>query len=425
MKLLHHKWMTVVLAISAPPLVLISGGCAEASPSMTAAQVQPSAHEHEGEDGHGGGAAHAEHEGQAHQGHEGEKVVNLSPREIKEFGVEVRSAEPGTVKLTRTLPGEVVLNPTGVAHVVPRVPGVVREVRVGVGDHVEEGEVMAVLISRELARAKSEYLAALTRLDLAKADFQRARKLWQQNITSEAEYLQAKQALAEARLDVRLAKRELQALGLSKKELERLKDQPHQSLARYELTGPISGEVIERHLTEGEVAHRDPTHPPFVIADMSNVWVKLTVYPDDLAAIQPGQKVVVTTKDARLKATGTIAYVSPTVEEATRTATARVVLENPEGKWKPGLFVTGRVITGTPSSQVVVPKSALQTLDGEKVVFVKTREGFKPQPVEVGRSNGQRVQIVSGLKPGQRYAAANAFILKAALLEGTFSGHHH
>ncbi|MDN5850732.1 MAG: efflux RND transporter periplasmic adaptor subunit [Nitrococcus sp.] len=413
------RWIAAALCVAVLALPLALGGCMESGETTGKASVQAAGREHASKSGQIGASDHGE------QGHtEKEMLVNLTPAQIMELGIELRTAQSGTVKLGRSLPGEVTLNPNRLAHVIPRVPGVVSEVRVIVGDRVKEGEVMAVLISRELAQAKSAYLATLTRLDLAKANFQRAEDLWRQQITAEADYLVARQALEEARVTAQLAERELYTLGVAQDTVANLPEQPAQNLARYALTAPIGGEVIRRHAIEGEVLHEDPAEPPFVVADLSNVWVQLTVYPKDLAAVRPGQKVMITAGQG-LQATGTIAYVSPVVGEATRTAKARVVLKNPEGRWKPGLFVTGHVRTDDLWAEVVVPKSALQTVDGQSVVFVQTPEGFKPQPVEVGRSNAKLAQIVSGLKPGQSYVAANGFILKAEMLKSTFGGHGH
>lgn len=422
MNISSNHWMAAALWAAALMLPMTLGGCTESGEAPVEAQTDPAKHEHDGEAGHAGESGHGEHEEE--EDHAEEALVNLTPAEMNEFGIELCTAGPGTVELSRSLPGEVILNPNRVAHITPRVPGVVSEVRVTVGDHVKQGEVMAVLISRELAQAKSAYLAALSRLDLAEANFQRAEDLWRQEITSEADYLAARQALEEARVNARLAERELYALGLVEEKVANLAEQPEQNLARYELTAPIDGEVVQRRVTEGEVLHENPAEPPFVVADLSNVWVQLTVYPKDLAAIRPGQEVTITA-DQGLETIGRIEYVSPVVGEATRTATARVVLENPDGLWKPGLFIQGHVQTDELVADVVVPRTALQTMDGRTIVFVQTPGEFEPRPVEVGRSNGKRVQIVSGLKPGQRYVAVNPFILKAEMTKGAFGGHAH
>lgn len=421
MNVSNHHWRTAALWAAVLALPMTLGGCGDSGETAAGAPAEAPEQGSAGKARHGGESGHSEHE---EEGHAEEALVNFTPAEIDEFGIELRTAGPGSIEFSRELPGEVVLNPTRVAHVTPRVPGVVTEVRVTVGERVEEGEVMAVLVSRDLAQAKSAYLAALSKLDLAEAEFRRAADLWQQKIIAEADYQAARAALDQARVAARLAERELYALGLSKAQVAALTEDPAQSLARYELTAPVTGEVLQRHLTEGEVVPQNPAEPPFVVADLSNVWVKLTVYPKDLAAIQPGQKVTISAGQGQ-EATGAIAYVSPIVGEGTRTATARVVLENRRGRWKPGLFVTGEVGTETLSAAVVVPKSALQTIEGQTVVFIEASEGFRPQPVEVGRTSGNSVQIVSGLEPGQRYVATNSFIVMAELTKSSFAGHSH
>jgi cobalt-zinc-cadmium efflux system membrane fusion protein len=123
---------------------------------------------------------------------------------------------------------------------------------------------------------------------------------------------------------------------------------------------------------------------------------------------------------------GTIAWVGPQVDEGTRTAKARLELSNPDGSLRPGLFVTARVAIGSSAAGIVVPKSALQTFENRTVLFVRTDEGFEPMPVEVGRQNGDAVEILTGLAAGQTYVSQGAFTLKAQLSKGAFGdGHNH
>ena len=114
------------------------------------------------------------------------------------------------------------------------------------------------------------------------------------------------------------------------------------------------------------------------------------------------------------------------VDEETRTATARVVLPNHGGHWKPGLFVKARLTIETVDVAVLVPKTALETIEERPVVFVQTNEGYKPQTVVLGRADELHVEIVGGLKSGQRYIAKNGFTLKAELGKSALGeGHAH
>jgi len=288
--------------------------------------------------------AHTQHDDSGEMdGHSEVPIVALSDEAMKEFGVEIRAASAGTIPIHRKLTGEIVVEPDRLAHIFPRFPGIVKDVRKRIGDRVKAGEVLAVIESNE-------------------------------------------------------------------------------SLATYEVKSLIAGTVGDMHLSLGEVV-ADDSHA-FTITDLSSVWANFSVYQKDLPYIKLGQRVTISAGPDAPQTTGTISYVSPIVDEETRTATARVVLPNPTGEWRPGLFVTGLVQIDAINAEVVVPKTALETYESQTVVFVQTDEGFRPQPVHVGRSNDATVEIISGLNPGQSYVAKNGFTLKAELEKATFSGGH-
>lgn len=345
--------------------------------------------------------------------------VELSTQELEEFGVKIGTAGPGMLKVHLELPGEVVVNPDRLAHLGPRVSGVVLEVRKNLGDPVRTGELMAVLESRELADLKSTYLAAKERLALARSIFRREKDLWKQKISAEQEYLQARQALAEAKVNLRSAEQKLHALGFSETYLADLPSHPDVSYTRYEIVAPFDGTVIAKHITLGEKLNNDSE--AFVIADLSSVWVNLSVYQRDLPFVHVGQPVTISPKEGSLEATGTISYMSPLLDEKTRTATARVVLANPDGRWRPGLFVSGNVTVDAIEVRVLAPQTALQQVDGRPSVFVETEKGFEPRPVKIGRTNGTHVEVLSGLEPGDRYVTFGAFTLKSELEKEAFA----
>jgi cobalt-zinc-cadmium efflux system membrane fusion protein len=197
-------------------------------------------------------------------------------------------------------------------------------------------------------------------------------------------------------------------------------------MSRYALKAPMSGTIIERNLVRGEFLKEEAERPPLVIADTGRVWVNLAVYQKDLARVVPGSKATVIFGHGIAPAEGVVDYVSPAVGEGTRTATARVILNNPGNRYRHGLFVSADVVVDKERAEVVVPKSALQTLEGRQVVWVEDAEGFRPAPVEIGMSNGDSAEVISGLAPGQRYVAEGAFTLKAELGKEAFGeGHGH
>jgi cobalt-zinc-cadmium efflux system membrane fusion protein len=116
--------------------------------------------------------------------------------------------------------------------------------------------------------------------------------------------------------------------------------------------------------------------------------------------------------------------VEPVVGDKTRAAVARVVLPNPEKKWRPGLFVTAKVVVESVDVPVLVPKTALKTIEGKPVAFIREDEGFEPRIVKTGKSDGSHVEIVAGLQAGERFASDGSFVLKAEAGKGE-AAHEH
>jgi cobalt-zinc-cadmium efflux system membrane fusion protein len=164
-----------------------------------------------------------------------------------------------------------------------------------------------------------------------------------------------------------------------------------------------------------------------MIADLSTLWVNFNIYPKDLQHIRQGQEIFIATGQDTPDVENTIAYIAPVVKEETRTALARVILPNPAGLWRAGMFVTARVVVGEgEEAALVVPKTALQTVEEKTMVFVATPQGFEAEPVQVGRSNATHVEITSGLSAGATYALTGTFTLKAQLSKSAFGdGHGH
>ena len=199
-----------------------------------------------------------------------------------------------------------------------------------------------------------------------------------------------------------------------------------EKLAWYPLRAPFDAMVIEKHITLGEKLGDESS--AFTIADLATVWVDLNVFQKDLPLVKQGQPVTVSVGPANGRVTGKISYVGPIVGERTRTALARVVLNNTSGKMRPGTFVTADVLVDKIAAKVVVPKDIIQDLDDKATVFVSTDHGFEPRTVSFGLVNDVVVEITSGLRPGERIVTKNGFRLKAELQKvagGAQAGHGH
>lgn len=392
---------------------------------------------HEMDDGHGHGAAGhqeqqpeqdaADDDGQdpSEDAHQGEDLMlELSQQQIEEFGIEVEQAEGGVLTRRIRLPGEVRLNEDRLVHVVPRMPGVVREVRSSLGDKVSAGQVMAVIESWELAEAAAEHVAATIRLELAEAMFKRERDLYLQKITSLEDFLGAKQKMIEARIEMEKSEQKHHALDLEENDHGKGDGRYGLPSANYRITAPLSGTVIGKHISLGEVLKADAE--AFLLADLGTVWVDLSVYQKDLPFVRQGETVTISAGHGIPEVKAEIDYLGPLVGQATRTILARVVLDNSTGLWRPGLFVTARIEARSRPVKLIVISDAVQEVHGEPAVFVRETHGFQVRHVITGGADEIHTEIVEGLRPGETYVTKGAFLLKAQLTKAAFGdGHNH
>lgn len=366
---------------------------------------------------------HGEHEGHA------EEALSLSVVQLQEFGIKMAQAKPGIIFTSLDLTGEIIIAPEYLYHVVPQVSGVVRQVFKHLGDKVKANDLLATLSSRDLANTKAEFVAADSLLQLANTNLKRERSLYNSKVTAKSAYLAAKQMQAEMSIKRKAAEQRLLAIGINTQAILSVLHNTDKDLTLYQLHAPADGVIIEKHAVQGEVL--DTTARSFTIADLSRVWINLTVYQKDLPLIQQGQQVMISTRfglSAQESTTiSSISWLSPILDETTRSATARVVIDNPNGNWRPGLFVRAQVALMEMPAEIVVPVSVLQNLKGQTVVFVRHENGdFEPQTVQIGRSDFLQVEILQGLQVGQTYVSQNAFVLKAQLQKAEFAeGHSH
>jgi len=286
--------------------------------------LKEEAHE-EAEHHHAEGDEHGEHGGMGH--------VELTPEARKNANLEIETAGPAKIRTRLPVYGKIAVNGEAVAHVVPRFPGIVKEVRKRLGEPVEKGEVIATVESNE-------------------------------------------------------------------------------SLRTYDVKSEMTGVVIQKDATPGELVKDDRTI--FVIADLRTVWADLSVFRRDFKLLKTGQPVEIHL-DSGGAIDGTISYISPFGAESSQTALARAFIPNPDGTLRPGLYVSAAIGTGETDASVAVKPGAVQTVGGKPVVFVEEGDAFETREVKPGAKDGEFVEIVSGLRQGEKYVAGNSFILKAEL----------
>jgi membrane fusion protein, heavy metal efflux system len=344
--------------------------------------------------------------------------IRLSDGDIEAAGIAVAAAQGGTVARRIVVPGTIVPHADHIAHVAVRLAGSLAELHKKVGDPVMDGEVLAVLESREVADAKSEYLAARLANELQQDLFERDKALWDKRISTEQQFLRSRNEAARTKMRNDIARQKLFALGLTEREIAGLPDEPEASLGRQQVRSPIAGRVVERKVERGVIVGRDNLETElFVVADLDRVWAELSVGPDDLPLVREGQAVAVTTRNVAAETEGRIVFISPMLDKETRSARVVAEIANDSGIWRPGSFVTGAIAIEQSQVALAVPATAIQTIGAEQVVFVRTGEGFARRRVVPGRSDSRIVEVVGGLKPGEVVAVSNTFALKAELLK--------
>jgi len=368
-------------------------------------EYSPLKHQHEMHLGSTKQSMAEEGDSHADSGH-----VKLSEAQLQASDLAIETAAMADFVTALALPGQLVLSTDREARISSPVSGTVRSAPIQIGSKVQAGDVLATIESAQLSDASARYLSAKQRLGLAQSLFTREQALWQKKISAEQDYLAARGALAEARIEAQSALQSLMSLGLSEKNARALKAGSH--LARFALRTPISGTLLSKDLTLGEAVGSDK--PLFRVADLSVLWIDLAIPVNDLSLVRAGQSVWVSNKSGQ-KTKGQVVFVQPELDSASRSGSVRVQIDNAQGAWRSGEFVDAMIQTDEPKQAISVPVSAIVMIENEPSVFVEGSEGLAPRAVKVGNRSGDRQEIISGLSAGERFVTGNVFVLKADL----------
>jgi cobalt-zinc-cadmium efflux system membrane fusion protein len=211
-------------------------------------------------------------------------------------------------------------------------------------------------------------------------------------------------------------------LGDSVKKGQKLASvESNESLRVYDVVAPMDGVILSRETNIGDVTNGKEL---FVIADLSTVWAKYHIFPRDVSMIKKGQSVTVHTLDEKTRQNAEISMLFPTTDALSQTVIAIAELSNADGIWRPGMTIEGDIKVGEKQASIAVPRTALQFLEEEQVVFITNGNEYEPRPVTTGMVGTDNVEITSGLKSGETYVSAGSFVIKADILKGT-AAHEH
>lgn len=362
------------------------------------------------------------------------RPVVVTPEAQRNAGLTIVAAERRRVPSVIDVTGTVTAVESRVAHVRPLARGLVERVWVRLGDRVTKGQPLATYDNIELGELVGQYVGARAVLRQSEADLDVKRKLVergralatleaiaQQTLDlREAELVSAQAAVARDEAAVFRIEEQLHRFGLSDPDIRLLTPgdgrSPHREASHTILRAPFDGVVTTYDIAEGELA--EPERELFTVTDLSTVWVLADIYEKDILAVRTGVDAIVRVDAYPNRAfVGTVDYVADVIDPQSRTAKARVLVENPDAALKLQMFARLRLPTADLREAVLVPVSAVQTVDRRSVVFVPVDDRrFVASDVELGTTTGSVVEIRAGLEAGERIVSTGSFHLKAALL---------
>ena len=329
-------------------------------------------------------------------------TVAMTQQALTASQIAVAPAASGELDAAILASATVEATPDAEAVLTARAPGTVSRIMVRIGDPVRAGQTLALVESRDASQIAADRSAASARVTLAARQLERERGLLAQGVTPRADYESAQANLAVAQADARRASAAAGAARVSG---------DGRSVA---VVSPVSGRVTNAGANLGQFVAAETEL--FRVADPRRLQITASVPPADAGRVQEGDRVELTTTDGR-KIEGRVRSSTGVVDPQSRTATVVVTPTAGGSTLAPGQLVQARILAsgGAAKSGVMVPQDAVQTLGSDSVVFVRTRAGFRAQPIQIGSRSGGMVAITGGLAAGTQIATTNAFLLKAEI----------
>lgn len=358
-----------------------------------------------------GNATAAKEEEHGEEGHEDEGKIVLNDEQIRSAAIQIGRPTIGGSG-TLELPATIESDPQAMQVVSAAIGGRIVSLTRNLGETIGRGQTLAVIESREAALMKGEVEASRARLALANSNLSREQRLFAQRVSPEQDLIAARTAATEARIAYNQATGQLAATGGGGGGLNRIG-----------IVAPASGQVISRSVALGQTV--DANAELYRVANLSTVSLSLQLQPADAGRVKPGNSVTVTA--AGRQANARVRFVSPVLDAQTRLVPVIAILDNREGQWRAGEPVTAAVqLSGEGGDRAIaVPSTAVQTVEGKPMVFVRTSAGFQGVPVILGQTSGAMVIIKSGLKGSETIATTNSFTLKAELGKGEATHEDH
>jgi cobalt-zinc-cadmium efflux system membrane fusion protein len=335
----------------------------------------------------------------------------LSEDQIAAAGIQIGRPSTGGSG-TLEMPATIESDPQAMQVVSAAIGGRIVALTRNLGETIGRGQTLAVIESREAALMKGEVEASRARMALANSNLGREQRLFAQHVSPEQDLIAARTAATEARIAYSQAMGQLSAAGGGGGGLNRIG-----------INAPASGQVIARSVALGQAV--DANAELYRVANLSTLSLSLHLQPADAGRVRPGNSILVTAPGRQ--ATARVRFVSPVLDAQTRLVPVVALLDNRDGQWRVGEPVSAAVqLSGDGGGNAVkVPSTAVQTVEGKPVIFVRTPDGFQAMPVTLGDASGSMVIVRTGLNGSERIATTNSFTLKAELGKGEATHEDH
>lgn len=355
--------------------------------------------------------------------------IALSPAQQAEGGIEARAIELTDQPQMLRVAGRIALADDRTARVGVRTVGLVMAVYAGLGDYVKKGQILARYHADEVRDTRAQYRTAVAQLTRAEAgaalsqrNYERAQTLLGLKAASVQQVEQARQDLMSAQTAVKAAQIEIDRTRDVLEDDLRVPADPapgDETADEVPILAPMNGFIIEKNITPGKTV--ELSNETFVIGDLSQVWMLASVRQENLARLHVGQPATVTLPgDPGRTFSGKVTNLGQEFDPATRVMQVRIVLANPENRLRPEMLANAEIPVGEHKQVLLVPSDAIQQIDGQDVIFVRTAaDRFTVRPVRTGETIGGQTPILEGLNPGEQVALRGSFVLKSHLLKST------
>lgn len=347
-------------------------------------------------------------------------IVKLSAQSMSEIGLQTKVISRQVFAKEMTLPARVLVNQDNEAQVGSLVQGRACKVFVKCGDFVKAGQDLMLVEGLEIGQIKAQFLCTKANLEYQKANFDRQKKLLDENVGSQKSFLEVQNEYEKALAEYTAEENRIKAIHLNVEDVVRQKDLSSnaQDFGTLPVKSPIAGIVVERNVVIGQSI--DQTTNAFKIINLSNVWIDGQIYEKDIGMINENAPVVFTCPAFPEEIfTGKISYIGQVVDEKTRTITVRAEFGNDNRKLKPQMFGELKIPTSK-TEALVVPAEALAKMDNADFVFVQKESGtFQKTAVTIGLAQNEIVEIKNGLNEGDVVAVKGSSYLKAEMLKAT------